>query len=255
MIGTITFNPAGGGVVHYDLSSISNIHTDGSGNLKFNVAGSTAEFTFAATDEGAAQRIAAQILNLKRIQSDDNYVVGPGINYASPTISNQFLIYEPLNNVWYLYLTGTNMGNVNSISFNGLSIPIDPVNSSSTNVQSTNLGSQPAFATYVTKLIDASGNVMVTAPSYVFSVAITTCNPFPPGGSVTCTVNGSSGLVGGVGTNISFATFPALGSQFDYIPTTVSPGVVTFIDDSAASSPMLMWYTSAAVIVSNYIKM
>lgn len=255
MIGSITFPLPSGGIARFRLEFIYNMHTDGSGVLKFNVVGTDSEFDFTCVDEGSAQRVLNYITRLQEAESTGNYNIDGNVNFASPTISNAYLIYEPLNNLWYLYALGTNMDNVTAIGFGGSQIDKDAGNSSSTNTQSVRLDGQPDFATYTLQLLDSFGEIMAESASFIFSVAVITCNPFPPGASATCTVNGSAGLVGGVGTTISFANFPDLSSPNAYVPAAVAPGTVTFIDATAATSPMLLWYESSAVIVSNYIKM
>lgn len=263
MIGSVTFNLPSGGIARFRLDSIRNMSTDGSGVLILNVASQTigssgttySEFDFTCVDEGAAQRVLNYITTLQDAQAVGVFVIDSSVNYVTATITRPFIIYEPANNKWYVYADGFNMRPAASINFAGSNIAIDTDNSSDAQVQSVRLPGQPAFGTYTIQLVDIGGKVIVTSDAMVFSVAAITCNPAPAGGSITCTVNGSDGLVGGTGATIDLALFPELTPDFSYATTAVAAGQLTFVDDDSAGTPVVVFYSQSGTIVSNYIKM
>lgn len=179
MNGTITF-PVSGGIAKFFLESINNIHTDGSGVLKFNVVTSAAafEFNFTCSDEAAAQRIANLIAAYKGAGYSGSFVVGDNVNYPLPPIPSvtaRYLYYDPLNNNWFLLLRGTNMDSAATILFAGIMRGIASISSTEL---TTETFERPPYGDLDAIFVDSKGNNLGSA-TISFHYAITTFLPNP----------------------------------------------------------------------------
>jgi len=180
MSGTITF-PVSGGIARFTLGSIYNIHTDGSGTLKFNVIGTASEFDFTCADEAAARRIADLITSLQAADSSADFVVGENVNYPLPPIpapNGEFLYYDPLANNWFLKLRGTSMDSTAYINFAGVMRELS--SSSPTLLQS--FVDKPAYGDLTLQYFDAKGNLLLTTTiEFHYTLNTLVPNPFVAG--------------------------------------------------------------------------
>lgn len=177
--GFITLFPPSG-VVHYDLTAIFNIHTDGSGNLDFNVIGSASEFTFACVDEGAAQRIARYILSLKTNGATGEYAINASLNFPTGAITCALYYFDPQAPGWYMYLIGTNLTASAFVSFGGSTFQVDPANSSSTAIKTLLQSGPVPYGDYMVQTLWTDNSVLASWSTQLgFHYQVSTCTPNP----------------------------------------------------------------------------
>lgn len=178
MTGSITFNLPSNAIARFDLGSIVNLHTDGSGVLKFNVIGTDSEFDFTCADEAAAQRILHLIFDLKQQGFGTNYEVTDAVDYPLPpipTTAYALLYYDYLNNNWYVYADGTNMTSVGYVIFAGQKAMVAA--STATSIQSEIIN-KPAYGVLELDYYDAKDNFLATT-TINFTYTLTTFLPNP----------------------------------------------------------------------------
>lgn len=235
MTGSITFNLPSNAIARFDLGSIQNVHTDGSGVLQFNVTNSATEFDFTCADEAAAQRILHLIFDLKQQGFGTNYEVTDAVNYPLPpipVITHALLYYDYLNNAWYIFVDGTNMDSVGYVIFAGVKAML--VSAIPSAIQSETIN-KPAYGDLELDCYDARDNLLAST-TISFHYTITTFLPNPFVVLVdNVTVNGSDFVNATIGT--VYVDDVASGSVF--FNGLNCPA--TFVDQFALSCPSGDW--------------
>lgn len=262
MTGTITFPLPDGGIARFSLDSILNVHTDGSGILKFNVIATTSEFDFTCADEAAAVRIADLITKLQQTGSSSDFPVDDSINYPLPAIPTSvvtLLNYDYLNNRWNVTINGTNLTSVGSISVAGVTADIASL--TATDLLTASID-KPAYGTLDVDLYDSKMNFLVTFTiSFFYTLNTFVPNPFI-GGTNDFVINGSDFDNSTLGT-VWVEDYPGAGLDFNSgsCPATFvsalqlscpaadwNPG-----DGGAGSPPLFIIYRDSAGKLSNAV--